>query len=52
MTHMLCGAEVRRFYRKYNSERDEYPAFRDVETDELYSSIYARIIIKNKKPQK
>jgi len=39
-------------YRKYNSERDTYPAFRDVETDELYSSIYARIIIKNKKPQK
>ncbi|MCC7004648.1 adenine-specific methyltransferase EcoRI family protein [Candidatus Nomurabacteria bacterium] len=39
-------------YRKYNSERDEYPAFRDVETNELYSSIYARIIIKNKKPQK
>lgn len=39
-------------YRKYNSERDAYPAFRDVETDELYSSIYARIIIKNKKPQK
>lgn len=39
-------------YKKYNSERDRYPAFRDVETDDLYSSIYARIIIKNKKPQK
>lgn len=39
-------------YRKYNPERDTYPAFRDVETNELYSSIYARIIIKNKKPQK
>ncbi len=39
-------------YRKYNPERDEHPAFRDVETDDLYSSIYARIIIKNKKPQK
>jgi hypothetical protein len=39
-------------YRKYEPERDAYPAFRDVETDDLYSSIYARIIIKNKKPQK
>jgi len=39
-------------YRKYKSERDIHPAFRDVETDVLYSSIYARIIIKNKKPQK
>ena len=39
-------------YRKYNPERDENPAFRDVETNDLYSSIYARIIIKNKKPQK
>ena len=39
-------------YRKYNSERDAYPAFRDVETNELYSSIYARIIIRNKKPHK
>ena len=39
-------------YRKFNPERDEYPAFRDVETDNLYSSIYARIIIKNKKPLK
>jgi hypothetical protein len=39
-------------YRKYNPQRDTYPAFRDVETSELYSSIYARIIIKNKKPQK
>jgi len=39
-------------YRKFNSERDTHPAFRDVETNDLYSSIYARIIIKNKKPQK
>lgn len=39
-------------YRKYEPERDIYPAFRDIETDDLYSSIYARIIIKNKKPQK
>lgn len=39
-------------YRKYESKRDFYPAFKDVETNDLYSSIYARIIIKNKKPQK
>lgn len=39
-------------YRKYNYECDTYPAFRDVETNDLYSSIYARILIKNKKPQK
>ncbi len=39
-------------YRKYNPEKDENPAFKDIETGDLYSSIYARIIIKNKKPQK
>lgn len=39
-------------YRKYNPEKDVYPAFKDVETGELYSSIYARIIIKNKKVKK
>jgi len=34
-------------YRKYNPEKDvKPPAFKDVETGELYSSIYARIIIK------
>ena len=33
-------------YRKYNSLIDETPAFKDCETGELYSSIYARIIIK------
>jgi len=34
-------------YRKYDHSRDSRPpAFRDVETGELYSSIYARIIIK------
>ena len=38
-------------YRKYRSEHDMHPAFTDVETGNLYSSIYARIIIKNKKPQ-
>jgi len=37
-------------YRKYNSKTDKKaPAFKDFETGELYSSIYARIIIKNKK---
>ena len=35
-------------YRKYNPERDKSPAFRDCETGELYSSIYARILIKRK----
>jgi len=34
-------------YRKYNPLTDtKPPAFKDVESDELYSSIYARIIIK------
>lgn len=37
-------------YRKYNPQTDKkLPAFKDFETGELYSSIYARIIIKNKK---
>lgn len=37
-------------YRKYNPVKDKKPpAFRDVETGELYSSIYARIIIKRKR---
>jgi len=37
-------------YRLYNSKIDKKsPAFKDAETGELYSSIYARIIIKNKK---
>ncbi len=36
-------------YRKYNPKKDKVPAFKDCETGELYSSIYARIIIKNKK---
>lgn len=39
-------------YRKYNKEKDKSPAFKDCETRELYSSIYARIIIKNKNPKK
>ena len=32
-------------YRKFNPNTDKKPAFRDVETNELYSSIYARILI-------
>jgi hypothetical protein len=39
-------------YRKYNPKKDLYPAFKDIETGELYSSIYARIIIINKKVKK
>ena len=36
-------------YRQYNPKKDKTPAFKDAETGELYTSIYARIIIKNKK---
>lgn len=37
-------------YRKYNPKTDKKtPAFKDFETEELYSSIYARVIIRNKK---
>ncbi|MGN1372557.1 MAG: adenine-specific methyltransferase EcoRI family protein [Candidatus Coproplasma sp.] len=37
-------------YRKYNPNKDiKPPAFKDVETGELYSSIYARVIIKRRK---
>ena len=32
-------------YKKYNPNVDKSPAFKDCETGELYSSIYARIII-------
>jgi len=39
-------------YRKYNPKIDSSPAFKDCKTGELYSSIYARIIIKNKKAKK
>ena len=36
-------------YRKYNKLKDKKPpAFRDCETGELYTSIYARILIKRK----
>lgn len=36
-------------YRVYNPKIDKAPAFKDAENGELYSSIYARVIIKNKK---
>ena len=36
-------------YRKFNEKTDKSPAFKDFETGELYSSIYARVIIRNKK---
>jgi hypothetical protein len=36
-------------YRLYNPINDKSPAFKDVDTGKLYSSIYARVIIKNKK---
>jgi hypothetical protein len=37
-------------YRKYDPKLDKKtPAFKDLKTGELYSSIYARIIIKHKK---
>jgi hypothetical protein len=36
-------------YRKYNPKTDKVPAFKDVKTGELYSSIYARILIRRKK---
>ena len=38
-------------YRKFNLEKDKSPAFKDCETGELYSSIYARILIKRKANQ-
>jgi len=37
-------------YRKYNPQKDKKPAFKDAKTGVLYSSIYARILIKNKHP--
>ena len=37
-------------YRKYNPLKDKKPpAFKDIETGELYSSIYARILIRRRK---
>ena len=38
-------------YKLYNPKIDKKPAFKDAETGDLYSSIYARVIIKNKRLQ-
>ena len=35
-------------YRKFNPKVDKVPAFKDVQTGELYQSIYARVIIRKK----
>ena len=35
-------------YKKFNPKTDKRPAFKDSETGELYSSIYARILIRRK----
>ncbi len=35
-------------YRKFNPLTDKVPAFKDVRTGQLYSSIYARILIRKK----
>lgn len=35
-------------YKKYNPETDKQPAFKDCITGELYSSIYARVLIRIK----
>lgn len=37
-------------YKKYNPDKDKKPAaFKDVETGELYASIYARVIIRHRR---
>lgn len=36
-------------YKKYDKNDKKPPAFKDLKTGELYQSIYARILIKNKK---
>ena len=35
-------------YRDFNPKKDKIPAFRDEETGALYSSIYARVLIRRK----
>ena len=35
-------------YRKFNPQTDKIPSFKNAETGELYSSIYARVLIKRK----
>ena len=44
-THNAKGT----LYRLYNPKKDKSPAFQDFENGRLYTSIYARIIIRNKK---
>jgi len=39
-------------YRLYNPKTDKSPAFKNSNTGELYSSIYARVLIRNKKVEK
>lgn len=39
-------------YRKYNPDKDKQPAFKDVESGELYASIYARVLIKRNRKDK
>ena len=39
-------------YRKFNPKTDKAAAFKDCETGELYSSIYARVIIQKRKDKK
>lgn len=36
-------------YRRYNPTKDKIPKFKDTKTGELYQSIYARIIIRNRR---
>ena len=36
-------------YKRYDAKRDKKPSYRDVETGELYSSVYARILIKHRR---
>ena len=44
-THNAKGT----LYKAFNPKKDKMPAFKNCETGELYSSIYARIIIRNKR---
>jgi hypothetical protein len=48
-THKFTMNAKGTLYRLYNPKIDKYPSFRNVDTGELYKSIYARVIIKNKK---
>ena len=46
-THNAKGT----LYRLYNPKKDKFPKYKNIETGELYMSIYARIIIKNRRLQ-